>query len=52
MRCKQCRVAMVELKDDIYHGKRKFRCPLCQRAKMKKRSKKKARTDEERVSEF
>ncbi len=36
MTCKRCRVAMVELKGHIYHGKRKFRCPSCQRAKMKK----------------
>jgi hypothetical protein len=27
---------MTELKGHIYHGKRKFRCPLCQRAEMKK----------------
>ena len=25
MTCKRCRVAMVELKGHIYHGKRKFR---------------------------
>lgn len=36
MTCKQCRIAMVELKGHIYHGKRKFRCPNCHRAKMKK----------------
>lgn len=30
---------MMELKGHIYHGKRKFRCPLCQRLKMKKRKK-------------
>lgn len=27
---------MVELKGHIYHGKRKFRCPLCRRVQMKK----------------
>ncbi len=36
MTCKRCRVAMVELKGHIYHGKRKFRCPLCRRVQMKK----------------
>lgn len=30
---------MVELKGHIYHGNRKFRCPLCQRTKMKKSNK-------------
>jgi hypothetical protein len=28
---------MAEIKGHIFHGKRKFRCPLCNRAKMKKR---------------
>lgn len=36
MTCKQCRIAMVELKGHLYHGKRKFRCPSCHRVNMKK----------------
>lgn len=32
---------MVELKGHIYHGQRKFRCPCCQRVKMKKPNKNK-----------
>jgi hypothetical protein len=35
---------MVELKGHLYHGKRKFRCLLCQRAKMQKPNKKRARS--------
>jgi hypothetical protein len=34
---------MVELKGHIYHGNRKFRCPLCRRMKMKKPKKRKDR---------
>jgi len=34
---------MTELKGHIFHGKRKFRCPLCQRVKMKKPKKTKTR---------
>jgi len=30
---------MVEIKGHIYHGRRKFRCPLCLKAKMKKSKK-------------
>ena len=37
--CKQCRVSMLELKGHLYHGNRKFRCPLCRRVKMKKPTK-------------
>lgn len=36
MTCKQCRIAMVELKGHVYHGKRKFRCSNCGRVNMKK----------------
>ncbi|AFL90529.1 hypothetical protein Terro_4332 [Terriglobus roseus DSM 18391] len=36
MTCKRCRVRMREISGHIFHGKRKFRCPQCNRAKMKK----------------
>ena len=36
MTCKRCKVVMKELKGHVYHGHRKFRCPVCKRAKMQK----------------
>jgi Zn finger protein HypA/HybF involved in hydrogenase expression len=32
--CKNCKVAMTELKGHIYHKKRKWRCPKCKRVRM------------------
>jgi len=32
--CKHCAVPMKELKGHIYHKKRKWRCPKCNRIKM------------------
>jgi hypothetical protein len=34
--CKNCKVAMKELKGHIYHKKRKWKCPKCARVKMQK----------------
>jgi len=34
MTCKRCRVQMEELKGHIYHKKRKWKCPACNRVKM------------------
>jgi hypothetical protein len=34
MTCKACRVQMKELKGHIYHKKRKWRCPKCNRVRM------------------
>jgi transposase-like protein len=34
MTCKKCRVQMKELKGHIYHKKRKWRCPKCNRVRM------------------
>jgi hypothetical protein len=34
MTCKYCRVAMRELKGHIFHGKRKWQCPRCNRIRM------------------
>ena len=36
MTCKVCKVAMTELKGHIYHKRRKWRCPKCNRVKMQK----------------
>ena len=36
MTCKKCKVTMKELKGHIFHGKRKWRCPLCQKIKIQK----------------
>ena len=32
--CKKCRVRMKELKGHIYHKKRKWKCPRCNRVRM------------------
>jgi len=32
--CKACRIQMKELKGHIYHKKRKWKCPKCNRVKM------------------
>lgn len=32
--CKKCRVQMKELKGHIYHKKRKWKCPKCNRVRM------------------
>ena len=34
MTCKKCRVQMKELKGHIFHKKRKWKCPKCNRLKM------------------
>jgi hypothetical protein len=34
MTCKHCRVAMTELKGHVYHKKRKWKCPKCNRVRM------------------
>ena len=36
MTCKVCKIAMTELKGHIYHKRRKWRCPKCNRVKMQK----------------
>ena len=36
MTCKKCKFTMKELKGHIFHGKRKWRCPQCQKVKMQK----------------
>jgi len=36
MTCKKCKVTMKELKGHIFHKKRKWRCPRCQKIKMQK----------------
>ena len=32
--CKKCRAPMKELKGHIYHKKRKWKCPNCNRVRM------------------
>jgi hypothetical protein len=34
MTCKACRIQMTELKGHIYHKKRKWQCPKCNRVRM------------------
>ncbi len=34
MTCKYCRITMEELKGHIYHKKRKWKCPKCNRVRM------------------
>jgi hypothetical protein len=46
MTCKRCKVTMKELKGHIFHKKRKWRCPQCQKIKMQK-PKSKAQTNGE-----
>jgi hypothetical protein len=36
MTCKTCKVRMKELKGHIYHKKRKWRCPTCDKVRMQK----------------
>jgi hypothetical protein len=36
MTCKRCKVTMKELKGHIFHKKRKWQCPQCQKIKMQK----------------
>jgi len=43
MTCKRCRVPMKELKGHIYHGKRKWKCPKCNRVRMQTQHKAKER---------
>jgi hypothetical protein len=38
MTCKKCRVQMKELKGHIYHKKRKWKCPRCNRVRMQEQS--------------
>ncbi len=49
MTCKRCKVTMTELKGHIFHKKRKWRCPQCQKIKMQKpKSKGDGRTRQQR----
>ena len=34
MTCKKCKTPMKELKGHLYHKKRKWKCPKCNRVKM------------------
>lgn len=36
MTCPRCKTPMKELKGHLYHGNRKWRCPLCSKVRMQK----------------